>query len=106
MGRIKDKQAIYEMIGAIDQYLSGCSDLMTIVQTIEFGTHGLDSVGDDWKKRIFEEWVEVEIIYSALLERDETLDGNGRVRSVRPECNDGLKRHFIFHEDGSYGGTR
>jgi RHS repeat-associated protein len=36
----------------------------------------------------------------------ETLDGNGRIRSVRPEYNDGLKRHFIFHEDGSYGGTR
>ena len=36
----------------------------------------------------------------------EVLDGSGRVRSVRPECNDGLKRHFIFHEDGSYGGIR
>ena len=36
----------------------------------------------------------------------ETLDGNERIRSVRPEYNDGVKRHFIFHEDGSYGGMR
>jgi hypothetical protein len=36
----------------------------------------------------------------------ETLDKTGRVRIVRPENNNALKRHFIFKEDGSYGGIR
>ena len=36
---------------------------------------------------------------------NETLDGKGNVRIVRPENNDGSKRHFYFNDDGSYGGV-
>ena len=55
----------------IDQYLSGRTDLLTLCQALELGARSLSSIGLDWKKKILEEWVELEIVYSDILERDE-----------------------------------
>jgi hypothetical protein len=71
MGKIKDRRTMNEMTKTIDRYLAGRRDFMTLVQTLERGTRSLDSGGADWKTRIFEEWIELEIVYSLILERDE-----------------------------------
>lgn len=71
MSRTKDKKTISEMKKVIDQYLAGRTDLLTLSQVLEIGARSLDSIGLDWKKKILEEWVELEIVYSDILERDE-----------------------------------
>ena len=106
MSKVKDRQTIHEMARTIDRYSSGHADLMILVQTLELGTRSLDSVSNDWKKRIFEEWIELEIIYSTLLERDglKTVPTNEEaikidsilisIKKILNEINETFEMHF------------
>jgi hypothetical protein len=71
MGKIKDKQTIIEMTREIERYFRGRESLLGVIQVIELSTRRLDSVGSEWKKQIFGEWVDLEFLCSIILERND-----------------------------------
>ena len=82
MSKIKDKKTIREMVMAIDQYLLCQAGLTPPVQNLELGIRSLDSVSDDRKEIIFNEWLELEIAYSTILERIESKEAPTREEAL------------------------
>jgi hypothetical protein len=71
MGKVKDKQTIIEMTREIERYFKNRTDLTSVTDVLEQGTQNLDTVDAEWKKQIFGEWIELEILCSIILERDD-----------------------------------
>ena len=59
------------MTKVIERCFRDHGSLLRVIQVLEQGTKDLDTVDTEWKRQIFDEWIELEILYSTILGRDE-----------------------------------
>ena len=59
------------MTKVIERCFRDHGSLLRVIQVLEQGTKDLDTVDAEWKRQIFDEWLELEILYSIILGRDE-----------------------------------
>ena len=71
MGKINDKSILLTMGLYINQYTAGGIELMDLIYGLERALNSLESIDDKWKKAFLNDWIELEIINSYVLERNQ-----------------------------------
>ena len=70
VGRVSDKSIMSTMSLYINRYTTGEIELMDLIQSLERALSSLESIDNEWKKAFLNDWIELEIIHSYILERD------------------------------------
>ena len=71
MGKMNDKSILATMRLYINQYMAGGIEFMDLIQRLERTLNSLETIDGEWKRAFLSDWIELEIINSYILERNQ-----------------------------------